>query len=127
MIETIIINSWWLALCIYHEARGEDQLAQIGVAHTVMNRVVERGLSVKEVIQQERQFSWYERGMTLEIREPEVFEHCILMAKQCLEQRMNGELFGGVNHFYDISIPEPRWARNMVFVGQFGKMRFYKG
>ena len=123
----VLVNGFWLAVCIYYEARGEPDLAQVGVGHVVMNRVIERGMSAMDVIQEDRQFSWYEDGMELIIKEPKAMANCIKMAKDCLTQRMNGDTFGGANHFHDTSIDPPNWTESMVKLGEFGNMIFYKG
>ena len=48
----------WLAICIYHEARGESAKGQIAVGHVIMNRVGSRDKSVEKIVLQPYQFSW---------------------------------------------------------------------
>ncbi len=40
----------YLTLNVYHEARSEDQFAQMAVAHVTMNRSRERGISIRDVV-----------------------------------------------------------------------------
>lgn len=47
-----------LALTVYYEARGEPEIGQYAVTEVVMNRVIDRKLTVCEVIKQPKQFSW---------------------------------------------------------------------
>ena len=122
-----IVATWWIAVCIYFEARGESITVQHGVAHVILNRAYERSMSVVDVIHEDRQFSWYTHGMEIRIKDTKAFETCLLSARQCLTQRMEGNIFGGANHFHDMSIEPPYWAEKMVYLGQFGNMKFYKG
>ena len=54
----------WLALNIYHEARGEGVMGKIAVAVVTLNRVGNDDFpdTIKEVITQHKQFSWYNKN-----------------------------------------------------------------
>lgn len=47
-----------LAIGIYEEARGEPEDGQIGVAHVILNRVKDKGLSICRTLWQYGQFPW---------------------------------------------------------------------
>lgn len=42
-----------------------------------------------------------------------------------LEQRVRGDIFYGVNHFYDDSITPPEWTKEMKFLGKIDSFYFY--
>lgn len=46
-----------LALAIYHESRGEPEHGQYAVAEVVMNRSIQKNISVCDVIYEKGQFS----------------------------------------------------------------------
>ena len=77
----------WLVICIYFEARGEPMYAKVRVAHVVMNRAAERNLSVREVIQQPSQFSFYKglKAGKLNVRIPKDVEAAELTFEECKE------------------------------------------
>jgi len=120
-------NITWMVLCIYFEARGENIETKIGIAHVVMNRSVSRHKSFKDVVTEDKQFSWYNGGSIPEIEEPEVLWRCVRAAWICMVRRASGDTFKGANHFYDDSIKPPWWSFTMKKVGKLGKMHFYKG
>jgi len=124
MIEQIT----WLGLCVYHESQGETFDGQVAVAHTILNRVVQEDKSVKDVVLRPWQFSWANgNGGKKPITDPIAFINCMKAAEKCLEQRLDGFDFYGVDHYYSTDIPEPYWVQGMKkFVKQIGKHRFYK-
>ena len=120
-------NILWLALCIYFESRGEPIEAQLGVGHVVLNRTAAKHMSVKQVVQQPYQFSWYNEDVEPPvIRELSAFADCMDSALECLKQRLQGETFLGADHFYDNSIDAPYWAKEMTLIAQRGRILFYK-
>ena len=60
MVESMMFEGalFWLALNVYHEARGEDAVAQRAVAHVTLNRARERGhMNIRQVVLEPAQFS----------------------------------------------------------------------
>ena len=112
----------WLTLNIYHEARGEDQIGQIAVAHVTMNRVHNRNQSVKQVVLDPYQFSWTH---TKEKWTPQNMEALM----ECFESAvvaMGGHDFTqGATHYHRIDV-HPGWAKRMTFIGQLGSHYFYR-
>ena len=49
---------FWLAMNIYHEARGEQLAGQVAVGHVVLNRAERQGKPVKDIVLAPYQFSW---------------------------------------------------------------------
>jgi spore germination cell wall hydrolase CwlJ-like protein len=122
---------FWIALNIYFEAQGEPEEGKIAVAHVTLNRAEQRGLSVKEVVTQKRQFSWYNSRKIPPIKYPLDFQKCVRAAHLAYIQRINGETLRGANHYYKFkgvgSIPPPYWVKSMEFLEHIGDHSFFKG
>ena len=123
----ILTNALWLALCIFHEARGEPEAGQIAVAQVIMNRVEERGLSVEEIVKQPYQFSWVQDKPAVKFSEYHVLAKCFRSAYKCLEARMNGDVLKGANHYYNPHKVSPQWADRMSIVKEIGNHVFLRG
>ncbi len=112
----------WLALNIYHEARSESVVGQKAVAHVVFNRVKNRNLSVKEVIQQPKQFSWTHLKKQYTPNEWPVFVKCIKITLKVIDE---SDFTGGATH-YHLDTIYPKWAPKMAYLGKYGNHLFYK-
>lgn len=112
----------WLTLNIYHEARNDDQIGQIAIAHVTLNRVHNRSQSVKEVVLDPYQFSWTN---TKENWTPQN----LTALTECFESAIiaiNGHDFTkGATHYHRDNI-NPWWAKKMTYIGQFGLHKFYR-
>jgi N-acetylmuramoyl-L-alanine amidase len=103
-----------IAHVVYHEARSEPLDAQIAVASTVVNR----GRPCV-VVNQPRQFATGGgkrrdgKGWT------QSAEVALLVAAGAVHRY-------SATHFHDTSV-KPYWTRNMEFVGQSGRMKFWRG
>jgi len=117
----------WLAICIYHEARGEPKEGQIAVAHVIMNRVRERDKSVEQIVLQPFQFSWANNNRRPPIKNYAALSECLDSAMVCLSERMQGVDFDGANHYFADSIRPPVWASKMRKIGKIGAHVFYRG
>jgi spore germination cell wall hydrolase CwlJ-like protein len=102
-----------IAHVVYHEARSEPLDAQIAVASAVVNR----GRPCV-VVNQPRQFATGGgkrrdgKGWT------QASEVALLVATGVVHRY-------SATHFHDTSV-KPYWTRNMEFVGQAGKMKFWR-
>jgi len=112
----------WLTLNLYHEARGEEQLAQIAVAHATLNRAKERGLTVKKTVLQPRQFSWTIGGQKKPIHDPAALLKCYEVAQVALKGR---DFTRGATHYHEKKV-KPIWRKKMVYLGEYGNHKFYK-
>lgn len=123
----MITNLLWLSMCIYFEARGETEAGQIAVAHVVMNRVERRGLSVKDVVTQPRQFSWYDPNKHIVIGNINAYIRATEAAYECLDERMNGKTLRGCDHYHATWLERvPYWANEMDEVMIVGQHIFYR-
>ncbi len=116
----------WLAINLYHEARGEPEEGQLAVCHVVLNRVAKRGLSIKDVVLQPMQFSWANSGARPPIKDYGALENCLLIAQQAINERLLGEVFYKADHYYNPNKADPRWARSMRPVKTIGNHIFLR-
>ncbi len=112
----------WLTLNIYHEARSESVGGQKAVAHVVFNRVKNRNLSVKEVVQQPKQFSWIHLKKKYTPNEWGAFVECIKIVLEVIDEP---DFTGGATH-YHLGTVYPKWAPKMTYLGKYGSHLFYK-
>lgn len=117
---------FWMTVCIYHEGRGEPLEGQKAIAHTIMNRVYRRKISVEEVVLERYQYSWANGGARPPIKEYSAFLTSLGVAFEVLEERMSGETFQGVDHYFADRIPMPSWAKGMKLAKKIGKHTFYR-
>lgn len=117
---------FWLAICIYHEARGESEQGQIAVGHVIMNRVNAKSLSVKTIVLKPYQFSWANSGRRPPIYDYLAFSDCFNSATRCLGERLSGENLLGADHYFADYIEAPKWSENMKFIKMIGKHLFFK-
>jgi len=125
----ILINVFWLAICIYYEAGNQSMSGKIAVGHVVMNRVIEQEASVVEVVQKPKQFSFYNMDLRRAIPfiELSVLEESFKAAQLCFEQRMNGDTLKGANHYFNPGLVNPSWAKGMKFITAIEDHTFFKG
>ena len=118
---------YWLALCIYHEARGEPFDGQLAVAHVIMNRSQEHGVSVKEIITIPHQFSWVGDDIPDDVVNHSAFIRCLCAAMMARDERLQGKSLEGANHYFADYISPPDWSKDMKFIVKIGRHLFYKG
>lgn len=114
----------WLTLNVYHEARNQDQLDQIAIAHVTINRAKKHNKSIKAVVLSPYQFSWTHQLKDYQPKDLKAFLECynsVLIAKQ------GYDFTQGATHYHEKKI-KPKWRKdkNMVYIADFGAHRFYK-
>jgi len=118
---------YWLALNVYHEARGESDEGQRAVCHVVLNRARSRKQSVKQVVLAPSQFSW-----TLSINplkhkvDIATFRKCLLIAEEISDDQSDGYYMAEIDHYFNPNIVRPKWASAMTFVKTIGNHSFYR-
>jgi len=117
LIESLL----WLSLNVYHEARGEDQLGQIAVAHVTLNRKEVTGTTIKEVVLAQYQFSWTHQ---LQDYTPSDIKAFLLAVDSALTAAGGYDFTQGAT-FYHSKAVDPKWAKDMVLVDEIGKHIFY--
>jgi len=115
---------YWLTLCIYHEARGEPEEGQEAVAHVILTRSMQRQKTIREVIQEPYQFSWYSDGKPDDIKDHDIFVICMRSAMRALDCRLGGRTMDGIDHYHAVYV-SPSWAKRMTKVMRVGDHIFY--
>jgi len=126
------VDLTFLALTLWREARGESEECLAAIAGCILNRVSRPswwGNDIMSVLFKKWQFSsltdpkdgqlttWPTTGEKSWVR-------CLKMAR-CAIQGVIQHPAPGADHYYDISIPPPKWADPKKFVRQIGRVRFY--
>lgn len=112
----------FLTLNIYHEARGEDEMAKLAVAHVTWNRVHDRKQNLKEVVMSPYQFSWTHQLDNYIPDDVKAFNDCMRIAKLSL---FSIDFTGGATYYHHERV-NPYWAKEFIYLGQWGKHKFYK-
>lgn len=123
----------WLAMNIYFEARNDITIrGRLGVAYAVLNRVYSTSFpnTIKEVITEQSQFSWYwdnksdEPDLTDSIERAAWFD-CVELAELAVSTYTPNESIGGAVNYHPDYI-NPYWADDMILIGKYGKHKFYR-
>ncbi len=112
----------WLTLNIYHEARSEDRLGQLAVAHVTLNRTKTRKLSIREVVTQPFQFSWTHQLDSYWPTEPKALVNAFKISIQAIQSK---DFTQGATYYHRTDVT-PKWAPNFEFLSQFGVHKFYR-
>lgn len=118
----VLTGLLYLTLNIYHEARSEDQLNQLAVAHVTLNRARQKNLPIKDVVLQPFQFSWTIDTNPFDIKEPEQLLVCLESAFLAID----GFDFTDGSTYYHLKRVHPYWADHYQLIAQFGSHLFYK-
>jgi spore germination cell wall hydrolase CwlJ-like protein len=117
---------FWMAVNIYHEARGEPTEGQKAVCKVVLNRHVKRRQTIKDVILWPNQFSWHNGGVFPPIKDYKALERCLSIAKDASLEWLNGDKLDSADHYHSDSIEKPWWAHKMTVVKKIGRHIFYQ-
>lgn len=117
----ILTGLLWLTLNVYHEARSEEDLTQIAIAHVTLNRARNRNKPIKEVVLAPKQFSWTHLKANWVPEEPKAFLQCL---NNTLIALKGFDFTQGATHYHRMDI-KPWWAKSYHHVADFGLHRFY--
>lgn len=123
------------ARTLFAEARGEPLIGQIAVAWVMTNRVHDErkrwGGMYATVCTWPRQFSCWNEGdpnrvkmLALPDDDPVLLN--LLQIVENAASNQSDDPTNGAKFYYAASIPEPSWAKTMIFCGQFGSQKFFK-
>lgn len=127
-----IVETFYLALVVYREARSEPLGARTGVACTVLNRVARRGWwgdSIDTVICKKWQYSSMTDPKDVQLTkwpllsDPTWIE-CLRVADEVLRGAL-GNPIPGADSYHDDSISPPAWTKGARFCGKLGRLNFY--
>jgi spore germination cell wall hydrolase CwlJ-like protein len=120
-------EKFWMAVNIYHEARGESNAGRIAVGQVVLNRVDKRKQSIKDVILASQQFSWHNGNKFPPITEYESFISCMESVDELIKTREEFKnFFYGADHYFNPDKVLPSWAKKMTFIMKIGNHSFYR-
>jgi spore germination cell wall hydrolase CwlJ-like protein len=118
---------WWLAACVYFEARGEDFAGQVAVVHVILNRVTRRQKSITGVIQADKQFSWYNGKKEPAITNWRAFIKCMDAVDYAICERYEGNTLESADHYHASYMAKyPYWTKQYKEVARIGKHIFYR-
>jgi spore germination cell wall hydrolase CwlJ-like protein len=121
-----------LAQNIYFEARGESALGQLGVAHVVMNRVLDREFpaTICDVVTEGGtarrgacQFSWWCDGQSDRPTDLAAWKRSFKVALQTYFGKTTDPTQGAL--WYHADYVQPAWRRNHVLGPRIGRHLFY--
>mgnify|MGYP000866435691 CR=1 FL=1 len=109
-VEEVRSDLQCLAMNIYHEARGEPEEGQIGVAYVTLNRMNHWNWpdNICEVVWQPHQFSWTTDNIDNTPRDTERYEAAMAVAREVYLNREEDPTNGAV--FYHANWVNPSWA-----------------
>ena len=118
----------YLALNVYHEARGEPVEGQIAVAQVTMNRVESCAFpnTVKEVVLQDWQFSWTEDQLADFPTDNKSWEEAYDVASRVIGGVAYITEVGNADHYFNPYKVLPSWANKMKYKAKIGDHAFYK-
>ena len=123
----------WLALCVYHEAKGEELAGKKAVVQIILNRVDIRVMALTKVIQERYQFSWYNPGFkthSIERKDYDLLAECSEAVSLAFIDRLNGYSLLGADHYYAFQgsnkIIAPYWVSSMAHITDIDNHRFLR-
>ena len=121
----------YMAEAIYFESRDQELVGQIAVGCVIKKRMstdkYHWGSTAKEVVHQDKQFSYYSDGKPEVFDEPKAHYIAVMMANHVLNTDAC-DIFGNIDHFinHDIANPSAVWYTTMDFVMKVGGHSFYR-
>jgi len=137
--EDVFPETYCMALNIYYEARGSSMADQIGVSDVVLNRVQDTRYpnTVCEVVKQGKQhadgrmkrnacqFSWYCDGKADVPKDQDAWVRAQTLAWRIMKFNEFRGITEGATHYHAHYV-NPRWARDLTFIGTIGVHKFYR-
>ena len=128
--EASKIETYWLAMNIYYEAGNQPYLGKIAVGIVTLNRVNDRRWpkTIREVVTQPAQFSWYNPNAERAPRNKTQWEESQQIAKLLLTKTPDNaiiKLLEGATFFHAVYV-KPDWSKNLDKVVQIGDHIFYR-
>ena len=115
----------FLTLNVYHEARSEDQLSQMAVAHVTLNRARMKRMSIKDVVYQPYQFSWTHQKQGGWQQLPKDIDAYMVCLESASTAARGFDFTNGATHYHRNDVI-PEWTNRMQYLGTFGVHHFYK-
>lgn len=119
---SLLEGLFWLTMNIYHEARSEEQFAQLAVAHVTINRTRDRNQTFKQVVLAPYQFSWTHLRASWQPDDMPALYQCLQSALIALREH---DFTQGATYYHRDDI-KPHWASHYQYVATFGSHVFYR-
>ena len=114
-----------LAIALYYEARGESERGQKAVADVIIQRSLDKGMSVCRVLTIPNQFSWRAALMWRPYPEDSLTQQ--KLAYKIMDDVAHKKWKSSVNGAtYFHSGKKPKWAKRLIFIKKIDKHYFYK-
>ena len=129
----MIKSLFWLALTLYHEARGESDAGQKAVVKVILNRAKAKGWPIADIVKARKQFSCFNKGLkdpSVWIRDVQSFGYVMENVHAGYEEWLAGDTLSGATHYYALkgmaTGKPPYWAAGMKFIREIGGHRFLR-
>jgi len=126
------VNTVFMALAIWREARGESIQGQIGVAFSILNRVNRPswwGKTVMEVLFKKWQYSSltdpHDPQLTTWPKDDTAWKQCLQIADNVLSGVITENPVPGADSYVDVTARLQSWMTEDRFVKQIGLLKFY--
>jgi len=124
------VDEYWLAMNIYHEAASESRIGKVAVGIVTLNRVKDPRYpkTVKDVITDRNQFSWYGKKSIIMPKDSKMWRECLMISKMLLTKGADDDIMSileGATHYHAVYV-KPSWAKTKRKIVQIGDHIFYK-
>lgn len=126
-----ISDRFFMAFCLWREARNEPREGKVALAFSILNRVQNPkwwGSSINSVITKPWQYSSFtdpnDKQLIKYPQDGTVWEECLDVACKVIDGLEKNPV-PGADSYYATYIPKPKWAQESQFVAQIGGHRFY--
>lgn len=130
LVENNVDDITCAAYTLYHESRGEPDIANMMVLATIFNRKTSNHFpdTICGVVRQDSQYSYLFDGKSDVVYDHDVYDHLYRLTEDFI---INKDLFiklsEGIDHYHTLAV-NPSWSKSkrMVKIGVFGDHVFYR-
>lgn len=117
-------DQMWLAVNIYHEARGEDRAGWEVVMDTTLSRLYSNKYpdTVYDVVWQPSQFSWTQDAHSDKVTDIKKFKEILQFVQ---DSQVKESTAYQVTHYHNESV-RPWWADKFKYLGKVGRHHTYR-
>lgn len=117
-------DQMWLAVNIYHEARGEDRAGWEVVMDTTLSRLYSNKYpdTVYDVVWQPSQFSWTQDAHSDKVTDIKKFKEILQFVR---DSQVKESTAYQVTHYHNESV-RPWWADKFKYLGKVGRHHTYR-
>lgn len=108
---------------IYFEARGESYLGKVAVGYVVLNRSINRNISICDVVNEPNQFSWNSENNIPLILNKKVWNDIYEISYKVISNELNDPT-NGSTYFHSTNI-NPYWSEDIPITVLIGNHKFY--